>query len=467
MRRILLFILALTIPVGFLLGAHKSIDALQDDVLIELIDFYGDPERIAGKRVRLMTTCGPHMRWYTDYTAGAESQTQFHFSQKDETQYGYTWEGFSLDSPSGMGMSTSGGGGFTFADTGMGKLLNTVAEKTEPGQTREETLRIKDYLDYYPLDYQVDIRTEKYYINEGFSEIQFYSGVEEDEVRQCYQTWTRLFRFPVQPEDVLLITVSRDADGAVRDIGVNMDGSESAAYVWFSSHSTEEGLYFSPVFQDGEGKPITTGEFPEGYGLYYIPYKPTEHAVIVDGQSVVKGTFDFDGLELVYALEPSDELMAMEESADGSALHLLTREEGTYCYSLLDLQSRRIETKLEILTAERGMGYSFYPEQELLMLKGFGQAALVKMGGDAQVELLGQWPDEWGVWLPESILYENGVLYGASLEWYEKEYAVCLTVFDSGGLDYCGYYGSNLNNESYHSGSAYIQKETVELIKTQ
>ena len=83
MRRALIFLLILTIPIGFLLGAHRSIDALQDDVEVGEEYIYGDPGRLAGVSVQLLTTCGDHMWWDTGYTAGEPgvTQTQFHFTQ--------------------------------------------------------------------------------------------------------------------------------------------------------------------------------------------------------------------------------------------------------------------------------------------------------------------------------------------------------------------------------------------------
>lgn len=472
MRKTVIFLLILTIPIGFLLGAHKAIGALGDDVQITLIDAYGDGERIEGKRIRLLTTCGEHMWWYTDHTLGGETQTQFHFSQEEQSfhEKAYQWFGFSLTSAASMGVYTSGGNGFRFDDVGMGRILNAVASRTEPGQTREETVLLEDYLDYYPLEYQADIQTERYSINESYSMTQHITsneggtyGLEKEDYGMC-QDWMDRFRFPIQPGHAVKVSITRDEGGAVRDAGINVEGGSNAACVDFINYIAEEGMYFSPVFQYGDGTPILTGEFPEGYGLYYIPYQPLESSVIFDENKMTEATFDYDALELVYPLDPADTLVAMEASADGSALHLLTRENGTYFYSLLDFQSRRVVTKVEIMEGENGPGYCFYPEQELLLVRTSGRAALVKLGEEARMEFAAPWPEDLAYSPPESVLYEDGVLYGAGLEYHEQEYALCLTVFDSGGLAYCGYYSTNLNYASNYSGSAYVQRETVEFI---
>ena len=80
MKRILAFVILLTLPLGFLIGAHKAVGGLQDDVTVTPTHVYGDPERVAGVSFRTLTTCGNHMWWYTDHTPGdpGVTETEFH-----------------------------------------------------------------------------------------------------------------------------------------------------------------------------------------------------------------------------------------------------------------------------------------------------------------------------------------------------------------------------------------------------
>lgn len=469
MRRFIVFVLILTIPIGFLLGAHKAVDALQDDVTLTCVAFTGDKDRVAGKQVRMTSSAGEHMRWETVLTDGESVQTEFTFSQKtlrenDSSQW--QWEDFNLYLCAGMGMSTYGGDGMTFPDEGMGKLLNVVAERTEPGESRTEEILLEDYLEYYPLDYEVSIFRNGYAINDGYSTIGngFLSTQDEGDDHAAYDKWCELFRFPVMPGDAVEITLTRDYDGGIRDISINSSGAETTPYVNFVYFAADEGLYFCPSFSYGDGTIITTGQYPEGYGLYYIPYLPLEGQAVRYGETYLEATFDFDALELVYGMETTDQMAAMETSADGKRLHLLTQEGGNYYYSALDLATGEVTQKVEIM-ASGGASYDFFPEQELLFLRDGQQAALVYIGENAKVEFVADWPRDSMMDMPSSIDYEDGVLYLTSLAWYEGEYCLCLAVLDENGLGYNSCYSCNLQHNNLYSGHQYISMDSVKFVE--
>ena len=455
MKRILAFVILLTLPLGFLIGAHKAVGGLQDDVTVTPAHVYGDPERVAGVTFRTLTTCGNHMWWYTDHTPGdpGVTETEFHFSQKGHGFFDLEtdWQDFNLTTNNGMGMSTSGGDGLEFADEGMGILLNAVAEKTLPGETREETMVLSDYFEYYPLEYTVNLRTEDYFLDEMYDPIRHAAssqGPWEEMGEKSYRQWNEYFRFPVQPGDTVNVIVGKDDRGAVMEIGLHTDGNENGVHIGFTAIAAENGMYFAPVFQRwNSGEVIESGEYVYGYGLYYIPLKPAEG---IHGDRPAM-TFDFEGLELVHSLAPTDRLIAMEESADGMGLHLLTMEDGIYIYSLLDISGRELLDRTEILQTDADARWAFYPEQELLYLMAGDKAALVTTGEKSRVEFTAAWPEEVQWVVPTRVRYTGGVLYGTSLEWHEQARGVCLMALDEKGLGYLGYYISNLNGSGYNS----------------
>ena len=461
MKRVVAFILLLTIPLGFLIGANQAVDALQDDVVITAHPVYGDPKRVEGVKFRTLTTCGYHMWWYTDYTPADSgvTETKFHFSQQGHGFFDreHSWSEFNLNTTNGMGMSTSGGHGMEFEEEGIGMLINEVAKKTLPGQEREETLLLEDYFDVYPLEYQVHIETKDYFIDEMHDTSRNAVDWYEEERHTAYEQWTTHFRFPVMPGDTMTISVWKDETGAIRNVDVNRRDTDSPA-VSFSYVPTKAGMYFSPVFQYWDGAAIETGEYIYGYGLYYIPFKPLEN---VEGTPQWM-TFDFSGLEMVYALQPSDRLVAMEESDDGRCLHLLTREEGAYVYCLFDTASRQLLSRTEIVQTSADAQWAFYPQQGLLYLLAGGKLALVRTGVDSQVEFVTQWPEEVDWVVPSAVRYDNGILYGAVLDWHENNAGVCMLACDENGLGYLGYYLSNLNGTGYNS--AWVNLESVEFI---
>ena len=162
MRRFLIFLLVLTLPIGLLTGGHKALSALQDQVyLTETVD-YGDKAAAAGLELRLVSRCGSCMTWTTSHICGdpGQTQTQFEFAPEDytsDTEY-IPRGSFSLYTHTGMGASSSGGKGFQFGDTGIDKVLAAVAARAPAnGETYREEVDLKDYLDFYPLSYEAAI----------------------------------------------------------------------------------------------------------------------------------------------------------------------------------------------------------------------------------------------------------------------------------------------------------------------
>lgn len=464
MKKVIAFVILLTLPLGFLLGAHKSVDALQDDVRMEVYPVYGDPSLAEGKTFQILSTCGEHMWWDIFHTPGdpGVTQTKFHFSQEGHGLFDLEteWSEFSLHSTNGMGMSSSGGTGLTFENKAVGILINAVAEMTLPGDSREETLRMEDYFEYYPLEYWVHFETKDYYVDESYDSVRNIGTMNhwEEEPGSSYQHWMERFRFPIVPGDTMTVSVGKDETGAIRNVGINPLGEETP-YIYFTAIHTEKGLYFSPVFQTRDGEPMETGEFIYGYGLYYIPFKPVEN---IEGTPTWM-TFDFDNLEMVYSLAPTDQLIAMEENEDATRLHMLTKEGDQYIYCLFDIPSRKLLSRTEILNTGQEAKWSFYPEEGLLFVIAEDSMALVRMGEDSRVEFAAPWPEEVEWVLPERVLYENGILYGVSQQWHADNYGTCLTVCSEEGLGYLGYYNNTLNGVGYNS--YWFNIESVEFVK--
>ena len=465
MKRVISFCVLLCAAAGFLMGAHRTVDGLQDDIFVTVHHSYGDPAWVEGRTFRRLDTCGEHMWWYTDHTPGdpGETKAQFHFSQEGHGFFEPTrgWLDFSLGVPGGMGMSTSGGNGLEFSDEGIGRLVNEVAERTLPGEVREESVLLSDYFDYYPLDYYANIQTEEYYLDEMYDTLRDEGTMVDwsESSASSYDMWVEYFRFPVVSGEKMKITLGKDGAGEIRELYLNMEGSEAGAEVEFSTVMVEKGMYFSPVFQDWEGNPLHTGEYVYGYGLYYIPLRELGYAESTPPWM----TFDFEGLEMVYSLESTDRLLAMETSADGDFLHLLVNQGGKYVYCLFDIQSRELVSRTQIMETDADARWAFYPEQELLYLLAGGKMALVHTGVDSRTAFLTPWPEEAGWVIPEAVCYEDGVLYGLELTWHEEEgRGVCMIACNEEGLQYMGSYFTNLNSTGYHS--AWLSLEWAEFV---
>lgn len=466
MKRVIAFLLILTIPVGLILGAHKAVDALRDDVTVQAETLWGDPALAEGLELELLTTCGNHMYWTTSYTAGeTETDTEFFFTQDYHgmDEWNYSPGSFNFYITSGMGMSTSGGRGFELGDIPLGRLASAVAEKTEPGQTHTELLNLADYVDVYPMEYWSSIVTGRFVLDEQYDSV---SGVEEiDQESGGYKTWMELFQFPVETGAKMEVTVGKTYDGAVVDLEFHLiDGPEAS----FISVVAEDGMYFAPVFRRFDGTPIETGRFPQGYGIYYIPmtYADGIDPALVEEGELCAAKWDFENLKLVYPLNPGDDVAAMSLSEDGTVLHLIFRQENVYRYCAMDAATGEVLRQTEILTAsaeERYCDYAIFEEEELLFLSCGVDYALVDISADCGVEFTLTKPEGMEMLpLPERILYREGKLCMTAKDWYGGSQGFALAVLSRDGVGYYGIYSTNLHETEQGYGSSYVNLEKVE-----
>ena len=134
-----------------------------------------------------------------------------------------------------------------------------VAERTENGETRTETLRLADYYDYYPITVELYLPDQ-----EGRSYV--------------YTTWAECqaladyFRLKV-PEDLMVeVSVTKDEYGQVSNVESNDVGNQR---FWFDCRSVvvENGVCLSiAVESENMDVPDNLVACRDGFGLYFIPF---------------------------------------------------------------------------------------------------------------------------------------------------------------------------------------------------
>lgn len=463
MRRILIFLLSLTIPVGFLIGAVRVITPMRDDATMTVEHIYGDVSRVEGRQLRQTVKCGEHMLWETIYTAGVNDSihTDYTFSQS-RMEHEFDWDTenvmFSVDGGSGMG--TSGSDGIQLAYDGVGILLRAVADRTAAGETRTETVKLEDYLTSYPLDYDTNIETASYMIWESYDSYHSLSG------RRGYLEWEERFRFPLLPGAEMEISLTKNSAGKVCDVYYSMTDCPE---IGFATHVLEDGMYFAPFFLDWQGNPVTTGEYICGNGVYYVPFKAMfQTASYYNSQTetnMYEGTFDFDNLKLVYGMEMDDRVVAMEASGDGSGLHLLTMEEGTYYYATLDLITGEVTYREEIMpskiTSVSEESYAAFPEENVMILYSGKDVAVIRTGENPGVAFTCDFPEDIYMNHPRSVLLEDGQLFMTGYSSGDAYIAVC----DENGLGYFGQYRNSLLDVPPSYSSSFIYEEELEFVK--
>lgn len=453
MKRCLIFILLLALCLGFLTGAYQTISGYGDDVTVTPEHVYGDPARVAGVVTELETQCDNHLLWATRHTAGDPgiTETEFIFSQDNVNEFEWDWnDEFNFYISGGFGMSTSGGS-IDVGSRGWGKVIRELAKDVPNGESLEKEILLEDYFEYYPMDYHVFIQTPMYYIDEyqdSTQALSYDSG--------SFDRWNQDFKFPVVPGDKGYVTLTKSQSGGIVEISVQIYDIGEAG---FTTSIWDEGMYFVPGFRDYEGNPLTTGEYALGYGLYHIPFKVDGSVELHSETTQYAGVFDHDNMELIYPLD-NDDLMVAMEADDQGVLHMILREDGLYRYCALDIESRTITHRIDLMEAgeELWCSYKFFLDQGLVYLHYEDQVALLEVGGEPSLEFLIEIPNGISLNLPDSVSYRDGTLYAAALDWVVRnegepdetwERGYYLAALDARGLGYFGYYFSSLKDNGH------------------
>ena len=337
MKRTLILLLALLLAaVGLLAAGAGYLTSTEDDIELTHHLVAGDPAAAAGIKLTLpVGDQGSQTCWETTVDLGSEElapKTEFTFYPK-----GKTWENDPqprVDIYTGsinFGMSSTGGIDFSEytgeGEEDPGRLYDAtmmvlpaadVAERTENGETRTETLRLADYYDYYPMTVELYLPDQ-----EGRSHV--YAAWAD-----C-QALTDYFGLRV-PEDLMVeVSVTKDELGQVYNVETNDADNQR---FWFDCQTVvvEDGICVSiSVESENIDVPEDLVACRDGFGLYFIPFSDELKTDYEQGDPV----FDLEHVRMFCPLAPGSAPMLLSREAEGQVL-LYAREDGALKLSVFD-----------------------------------------------------------------------------------------------------------------------------------
>ena len=340
MKRTLSLLLALLlVSAGLLTAGAVYLTGTEDDIVLTHNLVAGDPAAAQGITLTLPTgTQQAKLCWETTVDLGTAElypETEFRFYPT-----GRTWE--STPEPrveiytGSTSFSMSSSGGIDFLEyTGEGEwdpsrsmehslmVLSAadVAERTENGETRTETLRLADYYDYYPITVELYLPDQ-----EGRSHV--------------YATWadcqalTDYFGLRV-PEDLMVeVSVTKDELGQVYNVETNDTGNQR---FWFDCQAivVENGICMSiSVESENIDVPENLVACRDGFGLYFIPFSEELKTDYEQGDPV----FDLENIRMFCPLAQGSSPLLLNREAEGQVL-LYAREDGALKLSVFDVDT--------------------------------------------------------------------------------------------------------------------------------
>ena len=338
----LALILLVAGPVMFVAAGFWA-DSEKDNVVITTTTLYGDPKEAAGIRLRMVSQWQDQLIWETEYVVGTgETVSSFTFSS-----WGENWpqtEAAEITADCivhwgtvgvGPGDNYSSNSAFDLEKCYLWGAVKAVMDRTEPGERRTETVLLRDYYEYYPLQFHL-----QKHLSDGHSLEVYYDESEG--------YFTDYFQVPVG-DDIEQIILEKDSAGEVIDMQCKRLSGASFQNVYAFG---EEGCYHAFYLEKwGDEEMEKPGET---YGIYYYPY-------IEEWGHSGRLTIDPERAKIVSSLESGIELvdMALNESQDG--LYLVTNEENAYYLNIYeaDKDSLTLSQKIPLRPdlEERDDGY--------------------------------------------------------------------------------------------------------------
>ena len=452
MKRSAFLALALAaLSVGLVIAAHGCLLGTADRVNFRESVYAGDASAVEGVTLSARQSAGRQLYWDSTLPLAAPERASTSFTARSLKKPEENWY-----VPSGLRMYfTLGGVGYSFGESGVdtdglqrahwlhwdgeAEAILAVAERTGAGETRRETLRIRDYTEYIPLIVDLDFgEATVVYWHDTFYSV----GDMQDDLARRFNGY---FRFPVPEDAELTVEVTKNSRGMVTELRTESNAEKNAldansvvtdGKCWFTVQGIgDKGLDFSAV--------------PGGRGLYCLPFTPRE-----GGKNAVD--VDFDAMHIVYPLREDEYPVALYGDENGALLLALRTESGVELVTL-DSATEAVLQRMELFGEEvhESGGWVFCPRGNWLYAACDTRVRCYERGADGVYTPLLDAPNGTKNVLPEEIAYRTD-LPPSALAWdgerlaavtastsgsrYDRGNAagaLLLTVYDQTGLRYC------------------------------
>lgn len=436
-KSLMLTFLLFVLSVGILFGAYGMVNPRKDAVTVKETVLSGDRAAARGIAVTNRTSSTDHLRWDTVYALGddLDVETGFTFSREGigENYEPEPWTGLYTNLNYGIS-----GNGINLEDDSMGKRLalapvRDVAGRTPAGQTREETVDLNDYYEFYPLTLEMS----------GSSR-----SLRDSEDLQ--RDITDYFKIPVSEAHRVQVSVTKDSGGNLTTIECRSVSGETVLST--ASAVTDSGCYLAITANDGDtGEPVP---LPPGIsGIHFIPVEEREGMTFPAVRDA----------RLIYPLDSKTTQALRLLRSTGGRLLLFTREAGSIQLSVIEPETMELLQKTELTEGAAGLELWQVEQYDTFFVAIYsdgGFCVLTEEGdGGCEIRLTGNFYacEEirdlpfWNMALD----YDGNRLAAV---FYQRQYGVSSTylmVFNGEGLVYAGKYDQNSDRTPDVGGDTY------------
>jgi len=325
------------------------------------------------------------------------------------------------------------------------RIYREMFDATEPGHESEQTIRVKDYYEYYPLIFDIDL---PYYFLHHYESNTL--PIEEDKAA-LVSHYRDYFRIPVLEDEYLHISVRKGPTNTIGSGSGSVEHGDSF-FLYPYTANTDDAMYFLFDAHTRKDKLVDTSMIAGGFGIYCQPYE-------FDAETSAN-TIDPAELTTVYPLDPNIRPGILSYNEARKQLQLLAVEDGQIMLYFIDEETYTLLQKLSVgsLADDQGVWAHVFHDDYIVITTSDGRLAVIAA-------------DDSGAYsLQFCLTFETGSLIRqikssfADTAWNGEQLAMVahdyegencnfyLLVFDATGVLYCGEYKSSLstgNDEKY------------------
>ncbi len=456
MKKVLLALaLALVLAVSAAAYGASAIFTTRDQVVYTEERLAGDPAVLEGLTVNVRSTQNYQLYWNSAFSpARPEMQhTEYEFFEVEaydrfQTGKRELWE------YGGLSLYCHPSKALDYAEeelhenpAPLAQAYRDLAKGMMPGQDASREILLKDYMEFYPLNYGM-FASGITSFGTGFEGYEQYS---EEYIVSWLENY---FRIPVLEDEYCEISVHRTDGEYISGWGFGGANTGDRFNMGTMSAVTREAAYFIfDAHSDGE-KLVDLSLLPDGFGIYRLPFADINMAEVNGSERVIK-CVDVHNLEMICPLDPNLCLRDLTIDYQMGRLMVHSIEEDTYYITFVDMTTGAVLQKLPVMAAEDGVVSRYQFEDFWVFVNHFtNEVAVVTadgVGGHEVALLTGGMPEtNDGTFLyPDIMAFDGQRLVMGSPEfgarWSEGGSDLYITAFDSTGLIYHGLWQNSLN----------------------
>ena len=456
MKKVLLALsLALILAVSVAAYGASAIFATRDQVVYTEERFFGDPAALEGVTVNVRTTENYQLYWNSTFSpAHPELQhTEYEFFEVEAYDRFQTGKR-ELREYRGLSLFSYPSKALGYAEehihenpAPLAQAYRDLAKGMTPGQNASREILLKDYMEFYPLDYGMFAPD----VDSFGTGVEGYEQYSEEYICAWLENY---FRIPVLENEYCEISVNRTDGEYISGWGFGSANTGDRFAMGTMSAVTREAAYFFFDAHSDSGKLVDLSLLPDGFGVYRLPFTDIGLEGVTGSGRVVK-CVDVHELEMICSLDPNMRLRDLTIDYQLEQLMVHSIEEETYYITFVDMATGAVLQKLPVMAAEEGVVSRYQFDDFWVLVNHFtNEVAVVTAdgaGGHKVALLTGGMPEaNDGAFLyPDIMAFDGQRLVMGSPEfgarWSGSGSDLYITAFDSTGLIYHGLWQSSLN----------------------